>query len=218
MLLLGITGGLASGKSLVTRLFREKGAVTFSADEAARAVLTPGGKVLQQIAEAFGPDILTSSGELDREQLGRRIFSDEAARKRLNGLMHPAILRLLRAQIEAAQKDLPADTVVAVEVPLLYETNLQDWFELILVVSASESTQIERLQTRNGLSEAEAKQRLAAQWPLREKAARADLILSNDSSLESLQQQVDGLWKRIESADIAHSRITNQELKKYLAF
>jgi dephospho-CoA kinase len=203
MLLLGVTGGLASGKSLVMRMLQERGATTFSADEAARAVLAPHGNVLKQIASAFGPEALTPEGTLDRTWLGRRIFTDEAARRRLNRIMHPAILRLLRAQIEAAQEDLPASTLVAVEVPLLFETNLQRWFELILVVSASETTQIARLHARDGLSEAEARQRLEAQWPMGEKVARADLVVPNDSSPEALQAAVEVVWKQLQSANVA---------------
>jgi dephospho-CoA kinase len=201
MPVIGITGGLATGKSLVTRLLQERGATTFSADEAARAVLVPGGPVLREVAQAFGPQILTAAGQLDREKLAQRIFADGQAREQLDRRMHPPILRLLRAQIEAAQDDLPPGSVIAVEVPLLYETNMQDWFDLIVVVTASESTQIARLRARNGLSEAEARRRLAAQWPLKEKAARADIVLENEGALAETTTAVDALWNRIPHAD-----------------
>src|SRR4051794_34299415 len=116
MPVVGITGGLATGKSLVTALFRAEGAVVFSADEAARAVLEPNGPVLREIARAFGAEMLRPDGSLDRARLARRIFADAQARAQLNRITHPPILRLLRAQIEGAQDDLPPGTVIAVEV------------------------------------------------------------------------------------------------------
>jgi dephospho-CoA kinase len=193
-MVVGITGGLATGKSLVTRMLQARGAITFSADEAARAVLTPGGAALNAIASEFGREMLHPNGELDRARLGQFIFSDTAARDRLNRILHPAILRLLCAQIEASRKDFSPATIIAVETPLLYETNLSDWFERIVVVTATETTQIARLKERSGLDEAEARRRIAAQWPLSEKAARADWVLVNDGSLENVQVSVDRLW------------------------
>jgi dephospho-CoA kinase len=198
--LLGITGGLATGKSLVTRLLRAKGAVTFSADEAARAILTPGGPVLHAIAQAFGPEMIRADGTLDRERLGQRIFADPQDRARLEQITHPPILRLLHAQIEGAQADLPAETVIAVEVPLLFEKHLENWFERIAVVAASESVQVARLRARSGLAAAEARRRLAAQWPMADKIARADHVIANDGSLQDVAEAVDALWKRLQTA------------------
>jgi dephospho-CoA kinase len=195
-MIVGITGGLATGKSLVTQMLHARGAITFSADEAARAVLAPHGPVLDAIVQAFGAEMLLSNGGVDRARLAARIFADPQARERLNRITHPAILRLLQAQIEATRKDFPPETVVAVEVPLLYETNLSDWFERIVVVSASESTQIARLKARNGLTDAEARRRLASQWALHEKAARADVVLVNDGTSADLQMAVDRLWEQ----------------------
>lgn len=199
MLTIGITGGVATGKSAVTRRFAALGAVAFSADEAARAVLAPGGSLMAALVKAFGPEILTSAGTLDRARLGRRVFADEAARRELEKLMHPAILSLLRAQIDACRDDFPPDTVVAVEVPLLFEAHLEPWFDRILVVTAPEADQIARLRERNGLDEGEARRRLAAQQPLAEKAARADDLIRNDGSLPQLFAEVDALWRRLHS-------------------
>ncbi len=196
-MLIGITGGIATGKSQVTRLFAAKGATTFSADEAARAVLTPGGPVLHDIVRIFGPEMLRADGQLDRSRLAGVIFADTQARETLNRIMHPPIRRLLRDQIEAAQDDLSPESVIAVEIPLLFENSLEDWFERIVVVIASEPIQKKRLCARNGLSESEAEQRLAAQWPLADKAARADDVLMNDGTLHELAQQVDALWQRL---------------------
>ncbi len=196
MLTVGITGGLATGKSLVTRRLQTLGAVTFSADEAARAVLTPQSGLLEQIAARFGADMLLADGRLDRSRLAQRVFDDASARAQLNQIMHPPILRLLRAQIDACRVDLPPTTVVAVEVPLLFETRLEDWFERIVVVTASQSVQVARLCARSGLDEAQARRRVSTQWPLAEKAARADVVLHNDGTIPDLQRSVDGLWQR----------------------
>ncbi len=200
MPVIGITGGLATGKSLITDLFRAQGATTFSADEAARAVVLPGSPALEAIVAAFGPEMLQPDGSLDRAALGRRIFADADARARLNAIVHPPTLRLLRAQIEAARQTLPPDAILAVEVPLLYETQMEDWFDGIVVVSAAEETQIARLRARNGLDEAEARRRLAAQWPLAEKVARADFVLENNGSRAEAEAAVAALWPRLLAA------------------
>ena len=205
-MVVGITGGIASGKSAVTRMLRERGAVVFSADDASRAVLSVGGSLLKSLAEAFGPKILIEDGALDRAELGRKIFSDAAAREKLNHIIHPAILRLLKAQIDAAREDLPARTLIVVEAPLLFETKLSDWFERIVVVAASEPTQIARLTARNGLDEAEARGRLKSQWPIAEKAERADFVIWNEGSLSDLKTAVDRLWEELTRSAITNDR------------
>ncbi|HLJ54242.1 MAG TPA: dephospho-CoA kinase [Chthonomonadaceae bacterium] len=195
--MIGVTGGIATGKSAVTRMLANRGAVTFSADEAARAVLTPRSKVLAAVAAEFGPEAIAADGSLDREAVGERIFADAASRERLNRITHPAILRLLRAQIEGAQYDLAPGTMVAVEVPLLYEANLSDWFELIVVVAASEPTQIARLMARGAPDEAQARRRLQAQLPIREKVRLADYVIWNDGSPDDLDTAVTRLWDEL---------------------
>ena len=194
MPVIGITGGLATGKSAVMEILRRRGAVVFSADEAARAVLNPRSALLREIAAAFGPEVLTDDGNLNRARLAERIFADETARKRLDHIMHPPILSLLRAQIEAVQDDFAPETVIAVEVPLLFETNLSDWFDRIAVVDASETVQISRLMSRSGLNEAEARRRIAAQMSLSEKKSRADFVISNNGPREALAAQVNALF------------------------
>jgi dephospho-CoA kinase len=203
-MLVGITGGLATGKSAVTEMLRGRGAVVFSADEAARAVAADR-RVLGALAAQLGRDILTEGGALDRARLAKRIFSDGEARARVNAIMHPAILRLLRAQIDAAREDLPADALIAVEVPLLYETNLSGWFERIVVVGASEPTQIARLIARNGIDEAEARRRLKTQQPIADKASRADYVVHNEGSLEDLQRAVEHLWGELKQSEPARA-------------
>ena len=206
-MVVGITGGPASGKSTVTRMLRERGAVTFSADEASRAVLAPGGPILKAISSAFGAEVLNPDRTLNREQLGRRVFADAEAREQLNRIMHPAILRLLRAQIDAAREDFPARTQIMVEVPLLFEANLQGWFERIIAVTASETTQIARLKARNALNETEARARLASQWTTAQKAASADYTISNEGSLADLERSVDQVWKEWTQDGPASARV-----------
>ena len=193
---IGITGGLGTGKSLATELMREQGAITFSADEAARAALDPSGPTLRDIGRVFGADALNSDGSLNRAYLASQVFADEQARHTLNQLTHPPILRLLRAQIEACRVDFAPSAIVVVEVPLLFETKMQNWFEPIVVVSASQTVQLTRLRKRNGLSEEEARQRIAAQMPLELKVAQADVVLHNEGSPAELERDVKTLWRQ----------------------
>jgi dephospho-CoA kinase len=196
MPLIGITGGLATGKSTVTDLFRKHGALVLSADEAARAVSTPGSPVLDKIAEAFGPQFIRADGDLDRAALGAHVFSHPEARHTLDQITHPAILRLLQEQIARARESQP-EAVIAVEVPLLYEARMEDWFDEVIVVAIPEDLQMERLCHRSGLTPEEARVRIAAQMPLAEKTARADTILWNTGSIEETARQVDDVWNRI---------------------
>lgn len=190
MKVIGVTGGIATGKSRTMQLLREYGAVVFSADEAARAVLAPGSAVLAEISETFGSSVLNPDGTLNRNRLGAMVFADANARESLNRITHPPILRLLHDQIQAARTDLPEESFIAVEVPLLYETHLEDWFDCVLTVAASEPVQIARLMQRNGLSEENARQRIAAQIPLAEKIRRSDFVLWNDGSEEKLKNNL----------------------------
>lgn len=196
MRIIGITGGLGTGKSLVTNLLRERGAITFSADEAARAVLDPAGPTLRNIARVFGANMRNSDGSLNRAALASLVFGDEQARQTLNQLTHPPILRLLRAQIEACRVDFAPSAVVVVEVPLLFETKMQNWFEPIVVVSASQTLQVTRLRIRNRLSAEAARQRIAAQMPLELKVAQADVVLHNEGTTAELERDVEILWRQ----------------------
>ena len=196
-MIVGITGGVATGKSEVLCLLKQHGAITFSADEAARAVVSPNGHLLAEITRDFGPEVFEANGSLNRAALGRRVFNDAGALKRLNALMHPAIWKLLRVQIEAAKVDMPAGSTIVVEAPLLFETNMANWFERIVVVTASESTQISRMLYRNGLDEPEARKRLRSQWPLVEKSRRADFVIVNDGSIGDLVDAVNNVWESL---------------------
>ena len=196
-MIVGITGGIATGKSRVTQLLHDRGFLTFSADEAGRAVIFPGSPIFQQITHTFGKLALTASGELNRQWLGALIFADSSARQALEQITHPAILRLLRAQLTAVETDFSRGQLVAVEVPLLYESHLETWFELIVVVTASLETQVERLRLRNGIDRYQAMLRISSQLPIAVKQDLADFVISNDGTEEELEISVEILKSKI---------------------
>ena len=183
------------------------GAITFSADEASRAVLSKGGPVVSQIAAQFGSHVIAESGTLNRNALAEVIFADPQARLWLNSIIHPRIRRLLRDQIESACDDYPGK-VVAVEVPLLYEGGLENWFERIIVVASSEAVELNRLMARNGLSREEANRRIRAQMPLAEKVKRATYVVYNNGPMAALAPQVAAIWNSLNSPQSEHSLST----------
>lgn len=187
----GLTGGIATGKSLVADLFARRGVTVLSADALAAEAVEPGGPILSQIAEEFGQRFVRADGGLDRKALADTVFADPAARERLDAIMHPEVLRRLRLRMDALESgDRPPDVVVA-EVPLLYEVGIADWFDEVVVVAADAGLQIERLALRNGLSAGEAALRIGAQWPLERKLAECDRVVLNTGSVEETASQVD---------------------------
>ncbi|HCT76945.1 MAG TPA: dephospho-CoA kinase [Micromonosporaceae bacterium] len=189
----GLTGGIGSGKSAVARRLAELGAVVIDSDQLAREVVSVGTQGLVDVVAAFGPDILTASGELDRAELGRRVFGDEAARKRLEAIIHP-LVRLRAMELAAAA---PSDAIIVNDVPLLVEAGLAAQYEAVVVVFANEATRIERLVRDRGMPEAEAKARIAAQAGDEQRHAVADFEILNEGSLADLQSQVDKLWAEL---------------------
>ncbi len=196
-MIVGITGGIATGKTTVTSMLQVRGAVTFSADEAARAILYKNGPAYIQVVSTFGDRVITDSGEIDRAVLGSIIFQDEDSRLALNAIMHPQIRRLLFEQIESAKYDFPLPNIIITEIPLLYEGRLESWFEHVVVVAASVTVQTNRLVQRNQLSETQAAKRIQVQMPLAEKIAQASYVVWNDGDIEELSPQVDNLWKNL---------------------
>ena len=181
----GLTGSIAAGKSTVTAAWARAGVPVVSADELARRAVEPGSSGLAEVREAFGPDVLAPDGSLDRAAMRDRVFRDEAARERLEGIVHPRV-RALRAEWLAG---LEADDVpVAVaEVPLLFETGLHGEFDVTVVVDAPEDVRLRRIVETRGLPEDEARRMMAAQMPADEKRARADIVIDNAGSLEALE-------------------------------
>ena len=190
MLRVGLTGGIGSGKSTVSARLSEHGAVVIDADLLAREVVAAGTPGLAEIVVAFGPDMVDDNGELDRAAMGRRIFGDDEARGRLEQIIHPRV-RARAAEIEAAAG---ADAIVVHDIPLLVETGQAGSFDVVLVVDAPPEMQVQRLVEQRGMSEDEARSRIAAQAGREQRLAAADHVLSNDGSLEQLQVAADQVW------------------------
>lgn len=190
MLRVGLTGGIASGKTAVSDALRARGAVVIDADVLAREVVEPGTPGLAAVVDRFGRQVLTGDGRLDREALGRIVFADEAARRDLEAIIHPAVRARARA-LEAAAD--PAAVVVHV-IPLLVETGQHDDFDVLVVVDVDPERQLERLQERNGLDRAAATSRLAAQASREARLGVADVVVDNSATRQDLSRQVDRLW------------------------
>jgi dephospho-CoA kinase len=188
----GLTGGIAAGKSLVAREFAERGAVIIDADVLAREVVEPGTSGLAAVVARFGASILTD-GRLDRKALGRIVFADEAARRDLEAIVHPAVRRRA-AELEA---EAAADAVVVHVIPLLVETAQQDSFDVVVVVDADPETQIRRLREREGISAEEASARLAAQAARDQRLVAADVIIDNNGDVTELRRQIDQIWPNL---------------------
>lgn len=191
MLLVGLTGGIGSGKSVVARMLEDRGAVVFDADVLARAAVEPGTSGHDAAVERFGADVLGPGGELDREALAAVVFADPAARRDLEAIVHPEVRRRF---VEGSAPYRDTDRVVVFSAPLLVETGMHTAFEVVVVVAAPVDVQVERLLRDRGMSEEQARARIAAQASPEEKAAAADVVLDNGGTLEQLEDQVDRLW------------------------
>ena len=188
----GLTGGIGSGKSEVARRLRERGLPVIDADQLARLAVAPGSAGLARIVDAFGTEVLTSGGELDRARVARRVFADESARRTLNGIVHPVVRELAAKQFaELAEQGEP---LACYEVPLLYEVGLEKTYAPVVVVSAPDALLRRRLALRDGLSAAQIEARIAAQMPLAEKVRRADYVVDNDGSVSDLRERSDAVF------------------------
>jgi len=186
----GLTGGIGSGKSEVARLLAAHGAVVIDSDVLAREVVAPGTEGLAEVVSAFGPGVLTPSGDLDRPAFGRLVFADQAARVRLEAIVHPRVRRRA-AEIESAAAP---DAVVVHDVPLLVETGQADRFDEVVVVDVPEEVQVERLARLRGMAEEDARARIAAQASRTERLAAATVVVDNAGSLDELRSRVDQVW------------------------
>jgi dephospho-CoA kinase len=200
VLLVGLTGGIGSGKSTVARLLEKRGAVVFDADLLAREAVAPGTPGHAAVIERFGADVLAPGGELDREALASIVFADPSARRDLEQIVHPEVRRLFA---EGSESYRDTDQVVVFSAPLLVESGMHTAFEILVVVSATVATQIERLMRQRGMSEASIRARIDAQAPLEDKAAVADFIVDNEGSLDELESQVERLWNDLAARPVA---------------
>jgi dephospho-CoA kinase len=191
MRVLGLTGGIGSGKSMVAQMFAQLGAAVIDADRLAREVVEPGEPALREIAATFGPDVLLPDGQLDRSKLAGIIFADPAERAKLDAIMHPPIRARMDAEVKARRL---GPGVLIVDVPLLYENDRTHTVERVIVVWVDPHTQLQRIRERDGLSAEAARQRIAAQMPLDAKRARADHVIDNSGSREDTRRQVEAIY------------------------
>ena len=192
MIRVGLTGGIGSGKSTVARLLAEHGALVIDADQIAREVVEPGQPALTEIAERFGPDVITTDGSLDRAALAAIVFADAVALADLNAITHPRIA-VRTAQLIAAAPD---DAVVVYDMPLLVENDLAEGWDHVIVVEADREVRVRRLIER-GLDEADIEARMSRQASDEQRRAVADVVIDNSGDLDSLRAQVDHTWPHL---------------------
>lgn len=190
-MIIGLTGSIASGKSTVAKMIQAYGLPIVDADVVARQVVEPGSVTLKKIAEAFGQEIIAEDGSMDRAKVGSIIFHDETMRQKLNSIIHPAIREEMIRQrdefISYGEKN------VFMDIPLLFESKLEHFVENIIVVSVSEEVQLERLMARNGLTEQEARARIATQIPVAQKEALAHAVIHNNGTYEQTAEQLQNI-------------------------
>ena len=195
-IVLGVTGGIACGKSLICHFFRELGAAVLSADELAREAVRPGEEAFNKIVEHFGKEILTAEGTIDRGLLAEKIFLEPAERQQLNQITHPAIGRLADQRISELRQD-PAVPLIIYEAPLLFEAKAEERVDLVLVVATTPEQQLERLKQRDNLSREEAIQRISAQLPLAEKISRADILVENNAHPAETKKLIGDIFTKL---------------------
>ena len=197
MRLIGLTGNIASGKSVVADLLKKKGATVIDADVLSREAVTPGTPALAAIASRWGQEVLAPDGSLDRAALRRIVFTDQSQLDELNGILHPEITRL--RDVELAKARARGDSVAVCVIPLLFERRLVDQFDIVVLVDSPRELRLDRLVDTRGLDHAEAMNMIASQMPAELKRARADYVIENTGSLEDLERDVDDLWHALEN-------------------
>ena len=195
MVRVGLTGGIASGKSVVAAELAARGAIIIDADVLAREVVEPGTPALAAVIDRFGAQVL-SDGQLDRARLAQMVFADSLARRDLERIVHPAV----RARAAELERAAGAAAVVVHVIPLLVETGQQADFDLVVTVDVDHETQVKRLMARNGYTRAEAESRIAAQASREDRRIAADVVLRNTGSVTQLREQIDALWAELSSA------------------
>jgi dephospho-CoA kinase len=193
VLKVGLTGGIAAGKSEVSRRLAERGAVIIDADAVAREVVAPGTRGLAEITAAFGPEVLDAGGALDRGRLGGIVFADSGLLGKLNAIVHPLVAERM-LEIERAA---PPDAVVVHDVPLLAENRLAGRYDVVIVVDVPPEVQLDRLTRLRGMPEGQARDRMDAQASRAERLAVADIVVDNSGPLAELNRRIDGLWEEL---------------------
>ena len=194
MLRVALTGGIATGKSYCLQHFSELGVPVVDADRLAREAVTRGSPGLKAVVDRFGPDVLAADGSLDRPALGRIVFGDPRARAALEAIIHPEVNRHIREWFA----NLPSGTRVAIaDIPLVFETGHNHDFDAVIVAACPPDEQVRRVMSRDGLSERDARARLAAQWPIEEKVKRADYVVSTDTGFAETDRQIGDVYQRL---------------------
>lgn len=196
MKLIGLTGGIASGKSTAAAILRRLGAAVVDADELSRQVVRPGNEAWQEIVDAFGP-VLLEDQTLDRKKLRKMVFDNPAARQRLESIIHPKVRALAEKSIH--ELEAAGHVIIVYEVPLLYEGQLQLWLRPVILVACDVATQKQRLRDRDHLTDEEAQQHLDAQMSLAEKRRLADYVVENNGTVNELEQQLKAVLKKIQA-------------------
>ena len=194
MLLVGLTGGIGSGKSTVSKMLVARGAIVIDADDLARRAVDAGSPGLEKVVEAFGPEVRAPDGSLDREAVAAKVFADPDARRKLESITHPEVFRLYHDEVDRYRD---TDRIVVFDAPLIVETGAADGFDVLVVVSTSEDAQVSRLMADRAMSEQEARERIASQLPLEDKVRVADVVIHNDGAIEDLEPQVAALWAEL---------------------
>lgn len=193
MLKVGLTGGIAAGKSEVSRRLAERGAVIIDADTVAREVVAPGTRGLAEITAAFGPGVLDAGGALDRGRLGEIVFADPELLGKLNAIVHP----LVAERMLEIERTAPPDAIVVHDVPLLAENRLAGRYDVVVVVDVAPEVQLDRLTRQRGMPADQARERMGAQASRAERLAIADIVVDNSGPLAELDRRVDGLWEEL---------------------
>jgi dephospho-CoA kinase len=196
MIRIGLTGNIASGKSEVERMLADRGATIIDADELAREAVEPETQALKDIIKRWGKDVLNQDGGLDRAALRQIVFADQNELDALNRIVHPGVTRLRDREIAKARER--GDPIVVCVIPLLFERNIVEEFDAIILVDAPRPLRLERLVATRGLEETEAMNMIASQMPAELKRARADFVIENDGSLDKLERDVDALWSSLQ--------------------
>jgi len=196
---LALTGGIGSGKSTVAQFFAERGATIIDADAISRQLMEPGQRVLAEVVETFGDHLLDDDGRLDRQALADVVFNDEAARERLNAIVHPAVRTEANQQREAAIAADPEHAIIIQDIPLLVETGQAQNFDGVIVVYTDHDTRLQRLVNARRMAAEDAQARIAAQATDAQRRAVADWVIDNSGSLDETESQVEKVWRQLRS-------------------
>ncbi len=199
-MIIGLTGGIVGGKSTVASMFKDLGAKIVDADKLGHSVILPNKPAWKKIIKIFGKDILQNDLTIDREKLGKIVFTNQTLLKKLNEITHPEIIKLIKKEINLAKnKTHNQEKILIIDAALIYEAKIDRLMDKIIVVYIDEDEQVKRLVKRNNLSKEEALQRIKSQMPMKEKVKMADYVIDNSNSLDETKKQVEKIWKKLVS-------------------